>query len=103
MTVRRYIGSLEVVLSGCALAFVLAMFYNSVDAYLAFWGEVPQPTPQQESRFRIYLMVAIGSGLAAFAMCAVRRGKKAYIWHLIVALIVAAGGVLFAVPALDLR
>ena len=103
MTLRRCIGSLEVVLSACALAFVVALFFNCVDAYFVLWGEVPQPTPQQVSRFRTYLVVAIGSALAAFAMCAGRRGKHAYVWHFIVALIVAAGGVLFAVPALDLR
>jgi undecaprenyl pyrophosphate phosphatase UppP len=103
MTVRRCIGSLEVVLSGCALAFVVAMFFNWVDTYLVIWEEVPQPTPQQESRLTTYLLVAIGSALATFAMCAGRRGKKAYVWHIIVALIVTAGGLLFAVPALDLR
>lgn len=103
MTLRRCIGSLEVALSGCALVFVVALFLNCADAYFVLWGEVPQPTPQQVSRFRTYLMVAIGSALAAFAMCAGRRGKNAYVWHFIVALIVAVGGVLFAVPALDLR
>jgi len=94
---RQGLAAVELIASLVAVGAIGAVFLNYVGAHLAFFGD-EVVIDDEEVRYYWTGVAVLGvSVLSTFVAAALRGAKRAYLWHLPVALVAVMSAALFAV------